>query len=80
MKKSLSCKKHNQQRKSTKKNKSKKHGRNMKGGDFLDEEKTQLLNMGFTNDQLQNLATINISMDEKMNKTSGVFNIVDIKP
>ena len=61
MKRSLSYKKHKQnkqQRKTTKKNKNKKYGRHMKGGDFSQEEKDQLLNIGFTNDQLVHLEGI----------------------
>ncbi len=36
----------------------------MKGGQFSQAQKVQLTNMGFTNDQQQNLATIGISMNE----------------
>ena len=36
----------------------------MKGGQFSQAQKEQLTNMGFTNDQQQNLATIGISMNE----------------
>ena len=72
MKRTLSYKKHKQhkqhkqQRKTTKKNKNKKHGRHMKGGDFSQEEKEQLLNIGFTNDQLDHLAEI-ASMNDIQN-------------
>lgn len=69
MKRTLSYKKHKQhkqQRKTTKKNKNKKHGRHMKGGDFSQEEKEQLLNIGFTNDQLVHLAEI-ASMNDIQN-------------
>ena len=70
MKRALSYKKHKQhkqQRKITKKNKNKKHGRHMKGGDFSQEEKEQLLNIGFTNDQLVHLAEI-ASINEIQNR------------
>lgn len=66
MKRTLSYKKHKQhkqQRKTTKKNKNKKHGRHMKGGDFSQEEKDQLLNIGFTNDQLVHLEGITSIID-----------------